>query len=160
MDNGVRILELARDVQALVEYQPAHEQRRLHNIVFSNCARESCEVVSTHRQPSDLLVKTSEVASRSEGDSRENPRTRDTWPGNKSAGGMEGFSDEKYYCTADPAMRLIATAGTLAVWRHEGRGPAYVRFGNRVLYEGRELNRWLNAHRVEPAATTGNGSHR
>ena len=66
----------------------------------------------------------------------------------------------KYIVTADPAMRLIATAGTLAVWRHEGRGPAYVRFGNRVLYEGRELNRWLNAHRVEPVATTDNGSHR
>ncbi len=65
---------------------------------------------------------------------------------------MERFQDDNYYRAADPAMRLIATEGTLAVWRHEGRGPAYVRFGNRILYEGSTLNRWLDEHRVEPRA--------
>ena len=65
---------------------------------------------------------------------------------------MERFQDDKYYRAADDAMRLIATRGTLAVWRHAGKGPSYVRFGNRVLYEGRVLNAWLDAHRVEPAA--------
>ena len=151
MDKGVKILEPARDVQALVECKPAQEQRRFHNIVFSNCAREGGEVVSTLRQPSDLLVETSEVASRSEGD-MDPSRKRDTWPGNKLAGGMERFSDEKCYRATDPAMRLIATEGTLAVWRCEGKGPAYIRFGNRVLYEGHALNRWLDEHRVQPAA--------
>ena len=65
---------------------------------------------------------------------------------------MRRFQDDKYYRAADDAMRLIATEGTLAVWRHAGRGPAYVRFGNRVLYEGATLNRWLDQHRIEPAA--------
>ena len=121
MDNGVRILELARDVQALVEYQPAHEQRRLHNIVFSNCARESGEVVSTFRQSTDLPAD----ASRSGGNDSASPRKNETFAAYRSAGGMERFRNDTYYRTADPAMRLIATAGTLAVWRHEGRGPAY-----------------------------------
>ncbi len=65
---------------------------------------------------------------------------------------MDRFQNNSYYRAADNAMRLIATEGTLAVWRHEGRGPSYDRFGNRVLYEGVVLNAWLDAHRVEPAA--------
>lgn len=47
-------------------------------------------------------------------------------------------------------MRLIATVGTLAVWRHEGRGPPYLRVGNRILYSGADLNAFLDACRVEP----------
>ena len=65
---------------------------------------------------------------------------------------MDRFTDCKYYRAADDAMRLIATKGTLAVWRHQGKGPPYVRFGNRILYEGRVLNGWLDAHRIEPTA--------
>jgi len=38
MDEGVRILELARNAQALFERQPAREKRRLLNFVLSNCS--------------------------------------------------------------------------------------------------------------------------
>ena len=117
-DPGARILALAEDAQALLDCQPAHERRRLLDIVFSNCAQEDGETGSTSRQ--------------------------------SPTGGMERFQDDRYYLGADPAMRLIATAGTLAYWRHQGRGPAYVKYGNKVLYEGHTLNRWLDAHRVQP----------
>ncbi len=60
------------------------------------------------------------------------------------------FEDRKFYRTDDPALAVIATRGTLSQWRHRGEGPGYIRFGNRVLYEGRALNEWLDLHRVEP----------
>ena len=63
---------------------------------------------------------------------------------------MHRFDPNRYYKTTDPELAVIATRGTLAQWRHEGRGPRYVRFGNRVLYEGRTLNDWLDSHIVEP----------
>ena len=65
---------------------------------------------------------------------------------------MTRFDVDRYYRTDDPALAVIATRGTLAQWRHRGYGPAYVRFGNRVLYQGAALNAWLDAHCVEPTA--------
>ena len=64
---------------------------------------------------------------------------------------MYRFEPGRYYKTTDPELALVATRGTLSQWRHRGEGPVYVRFGNRVLYEGRELNAWLDAHVVRPA---------
>ena len=63
------------------------------------------------------------------------------------------FEDSKFYRTDDPALAVIATRGTLSQWRHRGVGPGYIRFGNRVLYEGRALNEWLDQHRVEPGSS-------
>ncbi len=65
MDEGVRILELARNAQALFERQPAREKRRLLNFVLSNCSWEDGEVAATFRQPFDLLAETTAVAARS-----------------------------------------------------------------------------------------------
>ena len=53
---------------------------------------------------------------------------------------MHRFDPERYYTSDDPALRIIATRGTLAQWRHYGRGPEYVKFGGRVLYYGAVLN--------------------
>lgn len=63
---------------------------------------------------------------------------------------MRRFDDNTYYRPADEAMRLIATVGSLAQWRHYGQGPAFCKFGRRILYLGRDLNRWMDEHRVEP----------
>ena len=63
---------------------------------------------------------------------------------------VKRFEDERYYRTHDPALTLIATSGTLAQWRCHGKGPVYIRFGNRVLYLGANLNQWLDAHVVRP----------
>lgn len=64
---------------------------------------------------------------------------------------MRRFDDGRYYRTTDPELGVIATRGTLSQWRHRGEGPPYIRFGNRVLYLGSELNAWLDEHVVEPA---------
>lgn len=62
------------------------------------------------------------------------------------------FDPDKFYPTTDPALSIIATRGTLGQWRFRGYGPKYVRFGNRVLYRGCDLNDWINSHIVEPTA--------
>ena len=65
---------------------------------------------------------------------------------------MKRFEDDRYYRTDDPALTLIATRGTLAQWRCHNRGPTYIRYGNRILYQGAALNAWLDAHVVHPGS--------
>ena len=72
---------------------------------------------------------------------------------------MRRFDGDRYYATNDPALKMIATRGTLAQWRCHGRGPTYIRFGNRVLYLGASLNEWLDAHVVQPGAPNEPHSH-
>jgi hypothetical protein len=55
MDEGVQILELARNAQRLFERQEPRQKRRLLNFVLSNCTWEDGEVVATFRQPFDCL---------------------------------------------------------------------------------------------------------
>jgi hypothetical protein len=62
MEDGLRILELARDAQALFERQPAREKRRLLNFVLSNCSWEDGKVVPAFHQPFDLLAETAAIA--------------------------------------------------------------------------------------------------
>ena len=63
---------------------------------------------------------------------------------------MRRFDDDTYYRPSDEAMRLIATVGGLAQWRHFGKGPPFTKFGQRILYLGADLNHWMDEHRVEP----------
>ena len=62
------------------------------------------------------------------------------------------FDESRLYPASDPALMAIAPYSTMAHWRSEGRGPAYLKYGGRVMYKGGDLNRWLDEHRVEPAA--------
>ena len=63
------------------------------------------------------------------------------------------FDDQRLYLANDPALRAIAPYSTMAHWRCEGRGPAYVKLGSRVAYSGRALNEWLAARTVQPKET-------
>lgn len=62
------------------------------------------------------------------------------------------FDDNKLYYATDPALRALAARQTLAHWRHEGRGPDYIKVGARVAYLGSALNRWLASRTVTPKA--------
>ena len=62
------------------------------------------------------------------------------------------FDPDTLYFATDPALRSIAPASTMAHWRCEGRGPAYVKIGPKVAYKGAYLNRWIEAQTVRPAA--------
>lgn len=50
-----------------------------------------------------------------------------------------------------PSRHMPAYVGlsvqTLARWRHEGKGPEYVKIGRLVAYNVRELRRWIDNQR-------------
>jgi hypothetical protein len=57
-DEGVALLDLARNAQRLFAMQEPREKRRLLNFVLSNCTWEDGDVVATFREPFDLLAQT------------------------------------------------------------------------------------------------------
>jgi hypothetical protein len=63
-DEGVALLDLARNAQRLFANQEPREKRRLLNFILSNCTWEDGEVVATFRQPFDLLAETAASAAR------------------------------------------------------------------------------------------------
>jgi site-specific DNA recombinase len=81
MDEGVQILELARNAQRLFERQQPREKRRLLNFVLSNCSWEDGEVIAAFRQPFDLLAKTTAVAASQEPGNAGNPAKSKIWLG-------------------------------------------------------------------------------
>jgi len=58
MDEGVQLLELARNAQRLFAKQAPREKRRLLSFLLSNCTWDDGEVIATFRQPFDLLAGT------------------------------------------------------------------------------------------------------
>ena len=65
---------------------------------------------------------------------------------------MKRFDPTEYYAPSNPALRGIASTGTLAVWRSRGVGPSYVKVARRVYYRGDALNAFLDAGLVDTAA--------
>ena len=53
-----------------------------------------------------------------------------------------------YYPPTAPEMRAGGAVQTLARWRSEGKGPAFVKSGSRVIYKGADVLSWLDARRV------------
>ena len=62
------------------------------------------------------------------------------------------FEPDRIYLTDDRDLLAVWKAATLANWRYEKRGPAYIKAGKRVYYRGDDLNAFLERHRVDPAA--------
>jgi site-specific DNA recombinase len=58
MEEGVRLLELARGARRLFERQDAREKRRLLDFGVSNCAWKVGALIAELQQPFDLLVET------------------------------------------------------------------------------------------------------
>jgi hypothetical protein len=79
MDEGLQILELARNAQALFQRQTAREKRRLLNFLLSNCSWEDGEVVATFRQPFDILAKTTADAARKTAADQSNSSKNEIW---------------------------------------------------------------------------------
>ncbi|MCE2492754.1 MAG: hypothetical protein J4F40_09120 [Alphaproteobacteria bacterium] len=62
------------------------------------------------------------------------------------------FDPNKLYFANDPALSALAPYSTMAHWRCEGRGPAFIKIGSRVAYSGKALNDWIESQTVRPAA--------
>jgi site-specific DNA recombinase len=82
MDEGIQILELARNAQKLFERQEPREKRRLLNFLLSNCSWENGEVVAAFRQPFDFLAQTTAVATRAAAGLDVDSAKSEIWLGN------------------------------------------------------------------------------
>jgi excisionase family DNA binding protein len=51
---------------------------------------------------------------------------------------------------AEAALRLGLKVPTLRAWRHQGRGPAFVRLGRAVRYLVADIDEFLTANRHTP----------
>jgi hypothetical protein len=47
----------------------------------------------------------------------------------------------------DAAVRLGLKVATLRAWRHQGKGPAFVRLGRAIRYLPRDVEEFLRANR-------------
>ena len=56
LEEGVRLLELARRAHRLFQKQEPREKRRLLNFLLSNCSWKGGEVTAVFRQPFDMLA--------------------------------------------------------------------------------------------------------
>jgi site-specific DNA recombinase len=80
-DEGVALLDLARNAQRLFAKQEPREKRRLLNFVLSNCTWEDGEVVATFRQPFDMLAETAAAAAGIEADESAKSAKSEIWLG-------------------------------------------------------------------------------
>ncbi len=62
LEEGVRILELARNSRRLFEKQEPREKRRFLNFFVSNCTWKGGELTPVFRQPFDLFAETTAIA--------------------------------------------------------------------------------------------------
>jgi len=51
----------------------------------------------------------------------------------------------------DAVARLGLKVATLRAWRHQGRGPGFVRLGRAIRYLASDLEEFVNANRHSPA---------
>lgn len=60
----------------------------------------------------------------------------------------------KFLTAAEVSQRWggAVGTGTLANWRVQGKGPAFVKLGSKVLYPVEELDQWEAAQKVNHAA--------
>jgi len=79
MDEGVQLLELARNAQRLFERQESRQKRRLLNFVLSNCSWADGEMTATFRQPSDLLAETTAITAFQEAVTIANSSKSEVW---------------------------------------------------------------------------------
>jgi excisionase family DNA binding protein len=57
---------------------------------------------------------------------------------------------ESLLTPSEAAQWLRSTERTLERWRHEQRGPAFVRLGRRIGYRRADLNAWVERQKCEP----------
>jgi site-specific DNA recombinase len=79
LEEGVRLLELARKAQGLFEKQEPREKRRLLNFLVSNCTWKGGQLVADLRQPFELLAETTAIAAQAVAGNRPNSASTEIW---------------------------------------------------------------------------------
>lgn len=62
---------------------------------------------------------------------------------------MSDFDVEDRLLRPDEVAELLGVpVGTMANWRYQGRGPAFVKVGRHVRYRRRDVDAWIDRHVV------------
>lgn len=61
--------------------------------------------------------------------------------------------DDVYYTVEDLAARLTIAPATLRHWRAHGRGPRATKLGRRVVFAGRDVDRWIQEQQARDTKT-------
>lgn len=59
------------------------------------------------------------------------------------------------YTTPEAAAYLRKSPRTLIRWRNQRVGPAWTKVGGTIIYQEKDLDAYLDAHRVEPVRELG-----
>jgi predicted DNA-binding transcriptional regulator AlpA len=60
------------------------------------------------------------------------------------------FGTDRLVDTREAATMLSKHPAVLADWRHQNRGPKYVKFGRSIRYRVGDLRAWIADHTVKP----------
>ena len=85
LEDGIRVLELAKDAQRLFNKQEPREKRRLLSFVVSNCSWKGGELTVNLRQPFDLLADTTARATQIEAAEDADLAKRAIWLGGRDS---------------------------------------------------------------------------
>jgi predicted DNA-binding transcriptional regulator AlpA len=58
----------------------------------------------------------------------------------------------------EAAVIIGVKPSTLAMWRHKGRGPRYLKIGRSCFYRPSDIEAWLDAQAVIPAPREDNAA--
>ena len=64
--------------------------------------------------------------------------------------GTAGTGPNQPLTEIEAAGRLGLKVATLRAWRHQGRGPAYVRLGRAIRYLAIDIEEFINSNRHTP----------
>ena len=59
------------------------------------------------------------------------------------------FEQDRNYTLGDPELQLLGSREKLSQWRHRNIGPAYFKLGRKIIYRGEDLNKWVQARKVD-----------
>lgn len=64
---------------------------------------------------------------------------------------MRSEKDQQRYLTPESTAKLVhRSAGTLANDRWSGRGLPYIKVGGRILYDLKDIEKFMERHKIRP----------
>ena len=100
MEDGVRLLELARNARQLFARQAPGEKKRLLNLLLSNCTWDDGKVRAVFRQPFDLVAETTAALSTEQSQGIVMSKGHPVW-----LGFLEAF--RTFWVGPQPELRLL-----------------------------------------------------
>ena len=60
------------------------------------------------------------------------------------------FDNSRTYNSDDPELDIFGSKQKRAKWRSQKFGPAWIKFGRKIIHTGSDLNAWIESNRTDP----------